>query len=708
MMSLPSAALLLLVHGSPVAPAASDERVERLPTQQRKWLEEEATYIITNVERERFLSLEASEEREAFIEAFWRLRDENPATEENEYRDEHYKRLDYANEFLGRDTFRAGWMTDRGRYHILLGPPSEKQDFTQDAVYPTELWFYNKPELKRYGLPPFFFLLFFRRHGGGEMKLYSPLGDGPQTLLTGYQTTSMDFRNDIERAYNKLFEVSPELAQAAISFRTDEGDIVQFQSPSFGTISLLDSIVAAPFRGVDTSYAENFDVEKGLVESDYLFSYVPSSGAAHVLPGPSGHSFVHWTIEIDSKHLALVKDEDRGVLATKFIVSAQVSQRSEPFLTVVDARKESFMNFKESEIQAVLKSPFAYNGIIPVVPGSYDLRLILRNRACSGREESSCRKSYTLFDAPIEVPATGSGRPRLSDLVLAYGSEERATSTDRAYEFEHRQLLPNPMRFFTSAERPLAFVATLDAAPGMTVDFRIVDRENGTPVSQGKPVRCEGPSTPVIQEFSLDDVAPGYYRLEARLLAPEGTMLDERAADFDLTPRVAVPRPGIRGYWAEASPDVPGMVEASLASQHLNLGARDDARALFEDALGKNPRLGVPREALAYLAIEDGSFERVIELLEPVYAQVQDRFEVLALLGEAYVKKKDYARGAELLEKALTLRTPGPPLLNLLAVSYYHMGNRDRAKELLSRSLAQDPNQPSIRELVDQLEREPS
>jgi GWxTD domain-containing protein len=695
----------LFVSSAPTA--SSDERVERLPTHHRKWLEEEVGYIITDVERERFLDIAAADVRDAFIDAFWRKRDENPATQENEYRDEHYKRLAYANEFLGRDTFRPGFQTDRGRYHILLGPPSEKQDFeVYDALYPAELWFYNKPELKSYGLPPFFYLLFFRRHGGGEMKLYSPLGDGPQALLTGYQTRSMDFRSDVERAYNTLYQISPELAQASISFRTDEGDIVQFQSPSFGSISLLDTIVAAPLKGVDTSYAENFDVEKGLVESDYLFSYVPSSGAAHVLPGPSGHAFAHWTIEIDSKHLALVKDEERGLLATQFIVSAQVSQRAEPFMTVVDSRKESFMSFQESEIQAVLKSPFAYSGIIPLVPGSYDLRVVLRNRACSSREESSCRKSYTLLDAPVEVPAE-SVEPRLSDLVLAYGVEQRPR-TGRAYEFERGQLLPNPIGVFAVSERAVAAVAARNAEPGMTVSFLIADRESGSPVSQGNALPGELASTPVVQEFSLEDVASGFYRLEARLVAQDGAVLDKRAVDFDVTPRNTVPRPGIRGYWAEAAADVPGMVEAALASQHMGLGGREEARSLFEEAIEKNPRLGVPREALAYLAVEDGNFDRVIELLQPVYAQIQDRFEVLALLGEAYVKKKDYARGAELLEKALSLRRLQPSLLNLLAVCHHHLGDRERALELLSLSLTEDPNQPAIRQLMDELERESS
>ncbi|MFQ5790004.1 MAG: GWxTD domain-containing protein, partial [Acidobacteriota bacterium] len=166
--------------------AASDDRAKSLPEQYRRWLEEEVVYIITEVERDTFLRLESLEEREAFIEAFWRKRDTNPSTPENEFRDEHYQRLEYVNKFFGRDTFRKGWQTDRGRYYILLGPPRERQYLeAQDAIYPAELWFYNDPKLKRYGLPPFFYLLFFRRHGSGELELYSPLTDGPRALLTG-------------------------------------------------------------------------------------------------------------------------------------------------------------------------------------------------------------------------------------------------------------------------------------------------------------------------------------------------------------------------------------------------------------------------------------------------------------------------------------------------------------------------------------------
>ncbi|HEY7816833.1 MAG TPA: GWxTD domain-containing protein, partial [Vicinamibacteria bacterium] len=218
----------------------SDERIERLPELHRNWLEKEVVYIISAVEKEAFLRLESEEERSSFVDVFWRKRDLNPSTPENEYRTEHYRRLEYANEFFGRDTFREGFRTDRGRFYILLGEPRSRQNFeAKDGIYPAELWFFNNPELKSFGLPPFFSLLFFRRHGTGEFQLYDPLGDGPQALLTRVNSDSMDFRKDVERAYNQLQWIDPELAQASLSFMPDEGDVMQFQASSFGTVELL-------------------------------------------------------------------------------------------------------------------------------------------------------------------------------------------------------------------------------------------------------------------------------------------------------------------------------------------------------------------------------------------------------------------------------------------------------------------------------------
>ncbi len=120
-----------------------DERLERLSDEHKSWLERDVVYIITERERDVFLTLESVDERDRFIEAFWRKRDPNRATPVNELRQEHYRRLDYANTYLGRETFREGWQTDRGRFYIILGEPREIQRFDgYNGVVSAHLWFY--------------------------------------------------------------------------------------------------------------------------------------------------------------------------------------------------------------------------------------------------------------------------------------------------------------------------------------------------------------------------------------------------------------------------------------------------------------------------------------------------------------------------------------------------------------------------------------
>ncbi|HVP43286.1 MAG TPA: GWxTD domain-containing protein [Terriglobales bacterium] len=88
----------------------------------KKWLSQDVVYIITDEEKGAFLRLSNNEERDQFIEQFWLRRDPTPDTVENEYKEEHYRRIAYANE---RYTEGAqGWRTDRGRIYIVYGKPN--------------------------------------------------------------------------------------------------------------------------------------------------------------------------------------------------------------------------------------------------------------------------------------------------------------------------------------------------------------------------------------------------------------------------------------------------------------------------------------------------------------------------------------------------------------------------------------------------------
>src|SRR5712671_2334266 len=121
----------------------------------KDWLEKDVAYIITDEERKAFKKLATDDERERFIEEFWRRRDPDPDTDENEFKEEYYERIAYANEHFSSGI--PGWKTDRGRIWIMYGKPDERETHPSGGsydrpsyegggnttTYPFEIWFYR-------------------------------------------------------------------------------------------------------------------------------------------------------------------------------------------------------------------------------------------------------------------------------------------------------------------------------------------------------------------------------------------------------------------------------------------------------------------------------------------------------------------------------------------------------------------------------------
>jgi GWxTD domain-containing protein len=121
----------------------------------KDWLDKDVTYIITDEERKAFKKLATDDERERFIEEFWRRRDPDPDTDENEFKEEYYERIAYANEHFASGI--PGWKTDRGRIWIMYGKPDGRETHPMGgsyerpsyegggstSTYPFEIWFYR-------------------------------------------------------------------------------------------------------------------------------------------------------------------------------------------------------------------------------------------------------------------------------------------------------------------------------------------------------------------------------------------------------------------------------------------------------------------------------------------------------------------------------------------------------------------------------------
>ncbi len=102
------------------------------------WLENEVPYIISPEERSAFLRLGTNEEREQFIEHFWQLRNPDPDSAENSFKEDHYRRIAYANERFSSGV--PGWKTDRGHIYILWGPPDEIESHPTGGTYDRPMW----------------------------------------------------------------------------------------------------------------------------------------------------------------------------------------------------------------------------------------------------------------------------------------------------------------------------------------------------------------------------------------------------------------------------------------------------------------------------------------------------------------------------------------------------------------------------------------
>jgi GWxTD domain-containing protein len=156
----PGRSVLAQAQTSPAIVAPADNPYQR-------WLDEEVIWIITPEERAAFARLRSDDERQQFIEQFWLRRDPTPATQQNELREEHYRRIAWANDRFSTDRI-PGWKTDRGMVYIQFGTPDEHAVYgPESGTYPYERWVYQFIQ----GVGQVVIVEFVDRTGNGEYRL---------------------------------------------------------------------------------------------------------------------------------------------------------------------------------------------------------------------------------------------------------------------------------------------------------------------------------------------------------------------------------------------------------------------------------------------------------------------------------------------------------------------------------------------------------
>ncbi len=681
-------ALLLAV----LAPLAAAPMGADLPPRYRKWLDEEVGYIITAKERAVFLQLRTDKERDIFVEAFWKQRDPSPGTPQNEFEQEHYRRLNHANSFYGRSTPLPGWRTDRGRIYVILGPPRNIEQYDSvNGVYPTEIWFYlGDPDL---GLPTAFNVIFFRRDGGGDYVLYSPTEHGPRSLIAssmgGYRDvtrTSSALTND-QAAYKELKELEPNLARQVLSLIP--GESVQPGYESLLSTRLMATIFNAPQKKVEVDYAEAILKYRDFVEVEYTANYIGSEAQVQVIREATGESLVHYTIE--PARIAVAEAEGRYDL--RFRLTGRVSDAAGR--TVYQFDKDFPFSLSPAALEDVRAQSISIQDVFPLVPGSYSFDLLVKN---------VLSKEFMAAGRTLVVPDPA-GPPGLGPLLLAYGAETRPAEKPGRVPFKvgDAQLLCQTRKVFGQTDslvlfvQPYGLTAGLAASGSLRYEFRREDVEHLTRTGR----LADAPAAGVLDVQPLTGFPPGYYQVRVTLIDGQGNEVAAVKENFEVSLAPSVPRPLIMAKIAAAP-----AAEDELLQTGLQLANKGDLEGALPKLAGAHARDPLrPDIAVAYgqALFRAGDYRRVASVLRPLGDVEEPVAEVLALLGQAHHALGEFGQAAERYSGYLARFGANVDILNWLGTCHYQLGNADEALKAWTKSLEIAPGQEKIKALVDSL-----
>ncbi|MEN6561167.1 MAG: GWxTD domain-containing protein [Acidobacteriota bacterium] len=679
---------LLLALSILAGPLQADQKAAKpkLPETYRKWLEEEVCYISTRTEREVFLSLRSDRERDLFVEAFWKQRDPTPGTPENEAKTEHYRRITYANRYLGRGSSRPGWQTDRGRIYIILGEPQDTQKFEgKTSTYDTEVWFYQgKTDL---GLPPAFNLVFFKEDGSGEHRLYSPIADGPQALLTGYYGGQ-----DYTAAYEKLREAEPTLAEVSLCLVPGEAGTV-YGRPSLASDLLIQRVETAAARSVEVRYAQKFLSYKDIVEVEYTANYIDNDSLIKVFRDPSGPYFVHYAIQ--PRRLSF---HQRGnAYLTNLKVIGRVSTADGRLVHQFD--KTVALNLNGEQMDEANRVPFDFQDLFPLVGGDYSLSVLIKNEIS---------KEFTSVEQGLRIPPAGPA-VQMTQPLLGYKAVrlEPGARRMKAFRIGACQVLCQPDRTFARPETLAVAFQVHNLSPDLAAaaEIRLEISKDGQPFRTIVRKPSDYPDLPdILEEIPLSDFPPAHYALRASAWSG-GAEIVSAAEEFDVTFAERLPRPWV---YSRILPDAGDPAyQGILGIQLFNLGRHEEALALLERAFARLPESEDAAHSLAraYMALDraPAAARTLASFVQPGRKAGYDTYVVAA---QALRRAGQPGQAIEVTDRAVERYGVNAVLMNMMGECWADLGKIPEALAAFNKSLELSPEQPGVRSRIDELKKQ--
>lgn len=669
--------------------------------------------IITPEEEEVFLRLESDVQRDLFIEDFWDVRDPSAGTPQNEYKEEYERRLEHVEKHFGRDTPRMGRDTDRGRMYLLLGEPMNIKTFpwTQEA-YPAEMWwFHANPRL---GIPPFFYLLFFKRNGVGEFRLYSPLVDGPTALLnpagmesvrriwSGEEGELSQMDGEIGAAYDVLVGIDAELAQVSLSLIPgDYGG--QAGYGSMRSQMMMGDIESIPEVIMPTaSWA--YPILTGMVEADVRFESLPIRADAVALLDHSGVPFVHYGLLTEGNRLNLNSYE--GSYYVTFQVAGTLVDDQNRIVSSIKGAEDSSSkilqaDLDEDEARQLRGGPIAYLDRLPAIAGDYRFDVVLENNVS---------REYGRQEFQIEVPEAWPSVLKSSTPLLAWAIYENPDydpfSPHYPFQVDRFGLIPalrpqfaveSGINLFQQVYLPHGYGNVIEATYRLTgADGTVVlDRTESINPGQANEIGVINHAT----NLDLEGVVPGEYRLFIDIDGDDrGGITRDVTISADLD-RSATPYL----HMNSGPPPTDPYLALDRAQQYRSLGMVEEAITVLSSAVD---RVDDP-EILALqieLLMEARRWQEVKQLLLPLQTESPNDTEILKGLAQVATQTGENYEAIRYYERIrLVTQEESTDILNPLASAYYGDGNLQKAREILELSLQVNPEQPTIRNLLDEI-----
>src|SRR5690349_8612792 len=518
---------------APPAPQKLDKETKRkmrrtlkeLDSAYRQWLTEDVTYIISPEERNAFLQLDTNEEREQFIEQFWLRRSSNPDLPENDFKEEHYRRIAYANEHYASGI--PGWKTDRGRMYIMWGPPDEIESHptggTYDrpmeegggstSTYPWETWRWRYLE----GIGENIILEFVDPSGSGEYHLTMDPSEKDALL-------------HVPGAGLSLLE---SMGMASKTDRFTRSDGTNLPTALGGTPASMDEFNRLElYAKVQKPPEVKFKDLEAVVTSRIVRDQMHFDWRTDFLKVTNETVLVPITVQIPNSQLSFQAKD--GIHTASINIFGRITTLTG---RVVQTFEDSVSrDFPDSLFQQSLKLKSIYQKAVPLRPGLYRLDLVLKD-VQSG--------NVGAVNNRLAVPRYQDDKLEASSLILADQIEHVPAKQIGTGQFVlgSSKVRPRLEADFTTADRLGIYMQVYnlkpdDATHKSSASFQFTVKKGNEPVpgmqfkETSEDLKQTGEQVTIERFLPLATLPPGKYTLEVNATDVHSNQSISRTADF--------------------------------------------------------------------------------------------------------------------------------------------------------------------------------